>query len=240
VHSALRLTDLRLYGIQMTDHKGGETFRRFEPVAGQLWIGDRGYANPPGIVWLTNNKADVLVRYNRGSLPLYDGRGLAIDVLGKVAKLRKPGWSRQWQAFVYPAEGKRIEGRLCAVRLPEDKAQEARERLRREQAADLTAESLAMADFVVVFTTVPAGKLDHDQLLLLYRLRWQIELDYKRDKSTTGLDKLPNVLPKTIESWIYAKLLLQQLLRKLADLGSAIPPCALGDAIGPDPRKQAA
>jgi hypothetical protein len=112
--------------------------------------------------------------------------------------------------------------------------------LRREQGAELTADSLAMAEFVVVFTTVHANELGFDQILELYRLRWQIELDFKRDKSTTGLDLLPNFLPETIESWIYAKLLLHQILRKLADGSAAIPPSALTDAIGPTLNQQAA
>jgi len=242
VHRALGLTNLRVIRAVVTDRTGGETFRWFFPEAGQLWIGDRGYANPPGVAWVKSHNADVLVRYNRGSLPLYDARGLEINVLSKLAKLRKPGWSRQWQAFVHPADDKRIEGRLCAVRLPADKAKQARERLRREQGAELTPESLAMADFVVVFTTAPSSQLTLEQILELYRMRWQIELDFKRDKSITGLDRLPNFLPNTIESWIYAKLLLHQILRNLADRTVDIPPSAsqLADAIGPGCTNQAA
>lgn len=240
IHRALRLTDLRVLHAKVTDHRGGETFKRFVPCAKQLWIGDRGYANPPGIAWVKDHDAEALVRYNRGSLPLYDAQGRAIEVLGKLAKLRKPGWSREWQVFVHPQNAKRIEGRLCAVRLPQDKADQARERLRREQGAELTAESLATADFVVVFTTVRSDELGLDQVLELYRLRWQIELDFKRDKSTTGLDLLPNFLPETIESWIYAKLLLHQIMRTLADSGSAFPPSAVADAIGPALEPQAA
>ena len=234
VHLALRLPDVRVLGVKVTDVKGGETFRNFSPEPLQLWIGDRGYPNPPGIAWVKNAGGDVLVRYNRGSLPLYDAAGRSIDVLSTVAKLRKPGAEREWQAFVHAPKGDRIAGRLCAVRLPDDKAREARRRLRREQGADVTAQSLAMADFVVVFTTVPRSKLTCIQILELYRLRWQIELDFKRDKSTTGLDKLPNRLPSTIETWIYAKLIVHQLLRKLADAGSAIPPSAIATTIGPN------
>jgi hypothetical protein len=233
VHRALRLPDLRVVGVKVTDVKGGESFRNFTPEQRQIWIGDRGYPNPPGIAWVKTAKAEVLVRYNRGSLPLYDAQGQQIDVLSKVGKLRKPGRHREWQAFVHPAGSDRIAGRLCAFRLPADKAHEARLRLRREQGTDVTEQSLAMADFVVVFTTVPVRALTCIQVLELYRLRWQIELDFKRDKSTTGLDQLPNRLPCTIETWIYTKLILHQLLRKLADSGSAIPPSALAESIGP-------
>jgi hypothetical protein len=44
VHYALRLTDLQPIFVEVTDDKGGETFRRFAALVrpGQLWIGDRG------------------------------------------------------------------------------------------------------------------------------------------------------------------------------------------------------
>lgn len=233
VHSAIRLLDLRIAEVQVTDETGGETLRRFRPDAGQLWIGDRAYANPPGIQWVTEQDADVLVRFNRGSLPLYDRQGRRIDVLSKLAKLAGANRTQQWPAFVHPEGGKPIEGRLCALRLPSDKAQQARRRLRKEQGTKVTKNSLQMAEYVVVFTTVESDKLTCDEVLELYRLRWQIELDYKRDKSLAGLDRLPNFLPETILSWIYAKLILQQIVRKLSTRTGSTSPCELAAALGP-------
>lgn len=240
IHRALRLTDLRVIQAEVTDEHGGETFKRFIPGAMQLWLGDRVYANPPGIAWMKDNGAEVLVRYNRGSLPLYDAKGCLIDVLGKLAKLRKSGEMCEWRAFVQPEDHDRIAGRLCAIRLPREKAEEARARLRREQGTQVTAESLATADFVVVFTTIKRHVLPLGQIMELYRSRWQIELDFKRDKSITGLDLLPNFLPETIASWIYAKLLLHQILRKLADSGSVFPPSTVIAAMDPVCDREAA
>jgi hypothetical protein len=240
VHRALRLTDLRIVHAEVTDHRGGETFKRFVPCTKQLWMGDRVYANPPGIAWVKDHGAEVLVRHNRGALPLHDAKGAPIDVLAKLATLRGAGRSREWQVFVHREKGAKIAGRLCAVRLPREKADEARSRLRRESDGPPTAESLAMADFVVLFTTVTRDELSLDQVLELYRARWQLELDFKRDKSITGLDLLPNFLPETIESWIYAKLLLHQITRRLADCGAAFPPGAIADALGPARLEEAA
>jgi hypothetical protein len=56
----------------------------------------------------------------------------------------------------------------------------------------------------VVFTTVPAEELADEAILALYRLRWQVELHIKRDKSLGGLDRLPNFRPDTIEGWVSA------------------------------------
>jgi hypothetical protein len=233
VHRALRLTDLRVVEVHATDDTGGESFRRFQPEPGQLWMGDRCYANPPGIAWVQECGAKVLVRYNRGSLPVYDDAGHALDVQAKLQALDSTGRCCEWQAFVHQHDGLPIEGRLCAVRLPPDKAQKARERLRREDGPQVTRLSLQMAEFVVVFTTLAISALSCEQILELYRARWQIELDFKRDKSITGMDNLPNFLPETIRTWIYAKLLLQQIVISLSTPPASFPPCTIVHAIGP-------
>lgn len=244
VHRALRLTDLRVVEVYVTDDKGGETLRRFSPEPGQLWILDRAYANPPAIAYAASRDSDVLVRYNRGALPLYDMQGRSIDIRSLVAKLGKPGRPHEWAAWVHPQQGERVKGRLCAVRLPADQAQEARERARREQGTDVSEETLAMAQYVVVFTTVARVRLSCDLILQLYRARWQVELDFKRSKSLAGLDRLPNFRADTIESWIYAKLLLHQVLRKLSSptapsATGAFPPSAVAAACV-EPARQAA
>lgn len=226
VHYAMRLSDLHPTEIQVTDYKGGETYKRFEPVVDQLWVGDRGYANPPGIAFIKESGAEVLVRHNYGSLPLYNGTGLKFDVRKKLAALKKPGTVREWKVWVCPRDHDSVCGRLCAVRLPKDKAKEAQERVRREQGKAVTKEHLEAAKYVVVFTTVPSSRLDTAKILEIYRLRWQVELFIKRDKSIGDLDEVPNFKPETIYSWICAKTLLLLIARKIASSKVSIPPCA--------------
>ena len=226
VHYAVRLADLHPVEIQVTDYTGGETYRRFEAVSDQLWLGDRGYANPPGVAFIKDSGAEALVRYNYGSLPLYNGSGQPFDVRKKLASLKKPGTVREWNVWVYPRDHEPIGGRLCAVRLPPDKAKEAQARVRREQGKAVTPEMLEAAKYVVVFTTAPSSRLDTVQILELYRLRWQVELFIKRDKSIGDLDELPNFKPETIYSWICAKTLLLLIVRKITSARVSIPPCA--------------
>lgn len=223
VHYALNLARLRPEQIEVTDEKGGETFRRFTIQPGELWMGDRAYPNPPGIAWVVRSGADVLVRYNRGTLPVYNAKGNRIDVLQKVLKIRRAGLEKQWSVWVHPPDGEPIEGRICAVRLPKDKAEEARKRVRDEYGKKVTQEMLQAAAYVIVFTTVPTKKLTCKQILQLYGLRWQVELQIKRDKSIAGLDRLPNFRPDTIYSWICTKLLLVQLTEKIASSGLRSP-----------------
>ena len=133
---------------------------------------------------------------------------------------------REWQVWVHPQNHEPIGGRLCAVLLPKDKAKEAQKRVRREHGQSTTSAMLEAAKYVVVFTTVPASRLDTAKILELYRLRWQVELFIKRDKSIGGLDELPNFKPETIYSWICAKTLLLLISRKIVSTKVSIPPSA--------------
>jgi hypothetical protein len=232
VHYAMRLVDLGVVDVEVTDETGGETFRRFAPKEGQLWVGDRGYANPPGIAHVVDAGADVLVRYNFGSLPLYDGNGELLDVEEKLRALQKEGRSHEWAAYVCPKGHEPIKGRLLAVRLPPEVAAEARERLRRELGSDASERALRTASFVILFTTIPKPRMTMALVFDLYRLRWQIELHIKRDKSIAGLDRLPNFRPDTIHSWICAKLLAQHLAAKLSTPRVAFSPSGVGEIAG--------
>ena len=169
----------------------------------------------------------VLVRYNRGSLPLYDAQGKRFDVLEHARALQRVGAVGEWPVWVHPKEGKPIRGRLCAMRLPDDTVREARARLRREEGHQVTRESLETAAWAIVFTTVPRARMKAGAVLQLYRLRWQVELEIKRGKSIGGLSRLPNFRDDTIATWLQAKLLIHFVAQKIAASGEAFPPSAV-------------
>jgi hypothetical protein len=233
VHYALRLSDLTPRHIDVTDEHGGETARRFRAEPDELWLLDRGYSNAAGVASIRDRGAHITVRVNRATLPLYDKRGKRIDIMARLRETDARERVRQCRAFVHVGE-RRIPGRLCWVRVPQDKAAQARERARREAEGSCDDDTLSAAEFVFVFTTVLHG-LSATQILTAYRARWQVELDFKRSKSIRGLDRLPNFLPETIHSWICAKLLLQLVAVRMASPAAAIPPSAVGVTILPTP-----
>ena len=119
-------------------------------------------------------------------------------------------------------------GCVIAIGLPKAQAKKARRRLLKEKKGEASERDLDWSEYVVVFTTVPASVLPAEAIVALYRLRWQVELHIKRDKSIGGLDRLPNFRPDTIEGWVGAKLLLGALARRMAS--EAFPPEA--EAVG--------
>ena len=229
VHYALRLFDLRAVAIHVTDVTVGETLRNFAMGARQLWVADRGYGNANSIAHAAAAQAAVLIRFAFGSLPLFNAAGRALDVRALVQRVTKAGRCREWAVWIHPKGRDRIAARLVVMRLDTDQTAQARARLRREhKATDITPEMDALAAYVVLVTTVPRATLATHVIIELYRLRWQVELDFKREKSIGELDALPNRKPETIHTWICAKLLGLALARRLAEPSEPFPPSVVG------------
>lgn len=110
--------------------------------------------------------------------------------------------------WVVTPEG-RSEVRLIAQRLPEDKAEEARRRARRasrKKGHTPSKETLFAAGYVLLVTNLPAVAWPIEQVLLLYRLRWQVELLFKRLKSILNLDRLRAKDPVLAQVYLLGKL----------------------------------
>jgi hypothetical protein len=77
---------------------------------------------------------------------------------------------------------------------------------------------------VLVFTTLPSAAASTEQILEAYRLRWQVELTFKRFKSIAQMGHVPKHDDQSSRAWLYGKLFLALLSQKLARVGSAISP----------------
>lgn len=218
---AMRLADLQMTELLVSNEKQGESFKRFQTIRdGQLWVGDRGYTNPPGVAAVHNQGADVLVRYNWASLPLFNSKRKRFDVFEKLHNLgNKP---REWKVWV-EHDAQRIPGRLLVEKLPAREAKQARKKLKKENPS-ASKKVIRATGFRMIFTTAPPGRLSAHDVLALYVLRWQIELRIKRDKSIHDLDELPNFRDDTIASWIYAKLIIAELTRRVSDAACDLSP----------------
>jgi hypothetical protein len=216
VHARIRLCSLEILDAQVTDKYVGETFKNFAWKQGQLAVGDRGYGNAPGIAHVVSQGADVLVRVNRNSLPMLDSNRKSIDLVSWLRSLRGEQ-PHERVALVHDKErGGYVAGRLIAQRLPSAAAEKARARVRRELGTKVKELDLELAQYIWIFTTVDRKRMGTVMCLELYRLRWQVELTFKRWKSLCEFDQMPNFRNDTIHCWLYGKLLLALLLQKAA------------------------
>jgi hypothetical protein len=226
LHTAIRLADLTVLYAEATGVTGGETLKRFPLQAGQLALVDRGYSNGPGVASAVKQGADVLGRLNRGALPLYKRDGERLDVMECLRSL-KGRRTEEWPAEIRTelnGEVMVIQVRLVAVRLPKDEAEEARQRVRKEHGKKTSPEMLEAAGYVALYTTVPAARMSAAHCIELYRLRWQVELLFKRWKSICGLDELPNFIEDTVLSWVLTKMLLMLILERMGAAAAVYSP----------------
>ena len=98
-------------------------------------------------------------------------------------------------------------------------------------------ESLLYAKYVIVFTTFPDSSFTPAEVMRWYRLRWQIELVFKRFKQIAQLGHLPKYDDESSKAWLYGKLFVALLTEKLIYYGRAISPwgCLCADAASTEP-----
>jgi len=217
VHWAVNLADLQCDFFQLTAiAEGGETFRRVPVVPGDILMGDRVYATPPGVAHVVSGQGDVIVRLNRQALPLFDRSGRRLELLPFLRGL-KGSTPREREAQVRPAQGGGIAGRLLALRQSAEATRWAQSQLRRraqQGKGKVTVEALEFAAYFLLWTTL-APTFSAAVILELYRLRWQIELVFKRMKSILGLGHLPKKDPLSAKAWLEGKLFTGLLIERM-------------------------
>ena len=116
----------------------------------------------------------------------------------------------------------RLPVRVIMQRVPKEVAEERRERIRETAQAhgrEADAEVLALADWTIVVTNVPRGRLSVEQVLVILRLRWQIERLFRLWKEYGKIDEWRTKKPWRILCEVYAKLCAMLIQNWLIQLG---------------------
>ena len=219
IHSAFDLPHERFGHFELTDQQAGETLDRIPLVRGEIRLADRAYLQPERIAVLLEGGADFVVRAGWRSAGWLNAAGGTLDL---VAELRaastrglidRPIWIKRKHAAP-------LGLRLVAVKKPVQAAQVARRKARREaqrEGYQLSKQTLNAADWVILVTSLSAQEFTTADVLALYRLRWRIELGFKRLKSLIGLKGPPGTDERSARPHVLAHLLMILLLEPLVD-----------------------
>lgn len=126
--------------------------------------------------------------------------------------------------------GKRIQLRLIAFRLSQEQQEKAERRTKRKASKKqqkVQSDTLYLAAWVVVVTTLPQEQWSDQQILRLYQARWHIELLFKRIKQLLKLQTLRCKTMATAKSTITSLLIGWALLEE----ESAAVRLAMRDAV---------
>jgi hypothetical protein len=225
VHYALNLSNLQCDYYHLGPTSIGERFQRIPVKPGDILLGDRAYGTPPGINYVCGAGGDVLVRINLRMLPLFQAKGRKLSILPRLRTLRV-GQVRAWPAWVHGPAGV-IAGRLVATKRSAAAACKARrqlERRARRRQRKVSAASAEAAQYVFVWTSLAEPEYSAEAIMELYRLRWQIELTFKRLKSLLGFGQLPKRSDASARAWLHGKLFVALLTERLIEEASLFSP----------------
>jgi len=228
IHYSLRLPGLECDHFVLTSTRGAgadERFGQFCFQARDLVLADAGYSHAAGIQAIVEQKADVCLRLNPHTLPLFNANGERFTLTTALSGLAQAGEVREWPVWVHSGEHK-LSGRLTAIRKSHEAIKRAELRIKDKEQRGKKVGPLGRlcAQYVLVFTTLSAEEADAEKALEMYRLRWQIELSFKRMKSIAELGHLPKYDDRSSRAWLYGKLFIALLTEKMMRVASTISP----------------
>jgi hypothetical protein len=220
IHLGLDPSGLTINSLEVTGPEEGESLARFELKPGDLFVADRGYAHRRGLAWVRQSGGDFLVRINWQNLPLQDEQQQRLDLATLLSQVRGAEVV-DLDVWTVADSARKIESlpaRLIVVRKSDKDAERERKRVHREasrKGRKADPRTLLAAGFFLLLTSVPRQHIPAPKALELYRLRWQIEMTFKRFKGLLDLGRVPAKDPQLAQSYLLAKLLAVLLLEDL-------------------------
>jgi hypothetical protein len=216
LHIAMDLLSLQFLEVLVSDVHTGETLKHFTLGPNDVAVADRGYAQCQGMSAAVAQGADLIVRLNPFSVVLRDAAGAPVE-LCVTLKRQQTETLRTLAVTLCAAGGQHeVRGWVHAYRLNAEQANRARHKCRQgHKKGTPSAESLFLAGWVLVFTTLAPVVLSPQTIMALYRCRWQVEIAIKRWKSVLDVDALrAKATSPLAEVWLHGKLLYALMLER--------------------------
>ncbi len=218
IHSAFDLPGERFGFFELTDELGGETLDRIPVVKGEIRLADRAYLQPERIAGVLDQGADLVVPAGWRNARWLDDEGQPVDLLAEFRKASDRGLIDR------PIFIRHKKGAPLALRR---RRQEARTSRRSRAAGGAPSGAKGTSSdlqrnpcrcrVVILVTSLASEDFSAADILALYRLRWRIELAFKRLKSLIGLKGPPGADERSARPYVLAHLLVILLLEPLVD-----------------------
>ncbi len=218
VHGVFDLGRGRFSHLELSDCHGAESMARGAPIDGEIRIVDRGFAKA-GVLqaWYEQGggRADFIVRISWRSFALTTPDGKPFRLCDHFATLPDTAGPHEVTVLARTGPNKpALALRLVILRKSAEATEAARVKLRRHatrRQKKLDPRTLVAAEFLVLATSLPADLYRACDICAAYRLRWQIELAFKRLKSLLHIDQIPTRTTQASRSWLLSHLVLALL-----------------------------
>jgi hypothetical protein len=198
--------------VELTDAQGGEGYGRYRVTAHEVILGDRAYATARGVWAIQSAQAYVMARMNPHTIRVCNEKRQRISLRSQEKSVPKLGG---------------VEFNILVPIPPVKRTKSHKWPLARAIAwvpARAVAARTRSGEVIWLLTTLPEEQASPHELMQLYRLRWQIELFFKRLRSLLHMDALPSRQGPTAKSWMLARFLAPALAQELVQPAGPLSP----------------
>lgn len=210
IHTCYSLNQNRIQQVRITNYHTAESFSMFSFQKEDIVLADAGYGKARNYAYAMEQGCDVILRISPNHISFVDANGEKIDIYAQLKEAKKKKVKTfEWFGFcVY--EKKRYPVRLIAQQLPKEQAEKAQRRKMRKAQKNqsiLKEETLFYGNYVILMTSLGV-EYDQEEILSIYKSRWQIELLFKRFKQNLKI----TTLQQGSEAYAEAMVLLWMLI----------------------------
>ena len=214
LHYAVDIFSLTCSQFKITTQSTGESLKNFTLSKGCLVIADRAYGTIKSMEHCLAAGGDFIIRIKNKAFNIYDAGGrklILTDWLRTVGET-----AEELNVYVRNSEKKLVPLRICACKKTKAEIAAEKKRIKKlesKKQMKLSDETVFTHSYMFVITSLPA-EISAAEILSCYRLRWQVELVFKRLKSLLQLGNIPTKTEEAGEVWINGKILLSLLSEK--------------------------
>lgn len=231
----------QIQNLHVTSSAEGERVQYQSLQPGDVVVADRGYSKPASVCHVQQAHAHAVIRLRHSEGGLFvqgeDGSRTAQTPGQWAASLNTPRMKEVDVPAHWKGRTQSVQGRLIGLRLSLEKEQHALARVQKkanDKVRKVSPGQEAGAGWVWLFTTLPET-YSAQEILEMYRYRWQIEMLFKRLKSLFQLGDLRMTKEEHIEAFLFARLwvaLLRERIEQTLDVPVFFCP-ARGYPVGP-------
>ena len=211
LHYVFNLFSFQCTDMELTTNKEGERLTRHKVEESDIFIADRIYCTMSGIEHVLSGGGDFVIRFKSKAFNLYDETGKRLELLPYLRELA-PLTNIDVHCFYKLQTGELRPLRIVAMKKDAKAVEQSKRKMARKvskkQEKAATAETVELNEYVVLATSLD---YTNNQILELYRARWQIEQVFYRLKSLFGYGDVPSKNTETVKAWFYGKLFLAAL-----------------------------
>jgi len=212
LHYSFNLFTLNCDQFKITEEKTGETLKNFTIYENDLIIADRAYATITSMEHCLEHGGDFIVRIKNKPFNLYNENHEKVLLTDWLKTL---DGNISDTVFYYLDSRKNFcPLRICAVQKTEEERKAEEKKIKRKESRKqicISDDTKFSHRYMFVATSLPET-FTAEEILGIYRLRWQAELVFKRYKSILGLGSIPTKTKESTEAWLNGKMLLALLV----------------------------